>query len=144
MISLLGQSQSKYDHPFLKRKPGFMRYYTGFSAPTEKTPDKFDRFNTDFFWNSWLGDQNGVATKFYAIGHSINLMFDIPFSKKSISQRTSLLAHTKIQELLKLLEKRPMPDPKARLSSMILTGMSRPTMPQHPLLHRPSLTVMRC
>ncbi len=61
-----------------------MRFYTGISAPKDKTPDKFDRFNTDFFWNSWIGDQNGVATKFYAIGHNINMMFDIPFSKKSV------------------------------------------------------------
>jgi len=30
-----------------------------------------------------LGDRNGVATKFYAIGHGINLMFDLPFSKHS-------------------------------------------------------------
>ena len=83
-ISLTGLTQTSYDHPFQKRKPGIMRFYTGISAPKENTPDKFDRFNTDFFWNSWLGEQNGVTTKFYAIGHNINLMFDIPFSKNSI------------------------------------------------------------
>ena len=67
---------------FESRKPGIMRLYTGLSAPPPDRPDKFDRFNTDFFWNSWLGDQNGVKTKLYAIGHGINLMFDIPFDKK--------------------------------------------------------------
>jgi len=71
------------DGPFDKRKPGIMRFYTGLRAPDEDSPDKFDRFNTDFFFNSWLGDPNGVRTKPYAIGHSINLMFDIPFSKRS-------------------------------------------------------------
>lgn len=80
-IPAIGQNE-KYE-PFAKRKPGLFRHYTGLFPPTEKSPDKFDRFNTDFFWNSWIGDQNGVKTKFYAIGHSINLMFDIPFSKKS-------------------------------------------------------------
>ena len=60
-----------------------MRNYTGLSAPKENTPDKFDRFNTDFYWNSWIGDVNGTSTQFYALGHNINAMFDIPFSKKS-------------------------------------------------------------
>lgn len=77
------QTESEEENPFAKRKPGIMRFYTGLSAPTEKTPDKFDRFNTDFFYNTWLGDVNDVPTKFYALGHNINLMFDIPFSKKS-------------------------------------------------------------
>lgn len=71
------------ENPFKKRKPGIMRFYTGLHAPKEDSPDKFDRFNTDFFFNTWLGDANNVTTKFYAIGHNINLMFDIPFSKKS-------------------------------------------------------------
>lgn len=83
-ISLICSGQTDYDHPFLKRKPGIMRLYTGVSAPKERTPDKFDRFNTDFFWNSWIGETNGVTTKFYAIGHNINMMYDLPFSKKSI------------------------------------------------------------
>ncbi len=65
------------------RKPGLFRLYTGLSAPDEDSPAKFDRFNSDFFFNQWLGDNNSVATKFYAIGHNLNLMFDIPFSKKS-------------------------------------------------------------
>lgn len=69
-------------HPFVKRKPGAMRLYSGIWAPPPDRPDKFDRFNTHFFWNSWLGDLNGVKTKFYAIGHEINLMFDVPFDKK--------------------------------------------------------------
>lgn len=77
------QTEPEEENPFAKRKPGIMRFYTGLSAPTEKTPDKFDRFNTDFFYNTWLGDVNDVPTKFYALGHNINLMFDIPFSKKS-------------------------------------------------------------
>lgn len=81
-LSALSFGQSE-EHPFIKRKPGIMRLYTGLSAPKEDSPDKFDRFNTDFFYNTWLGDPNGVATKFYAIGHNINLMFDIPFSEKS-------------------------------------------------------------
>jgi len=66
-----------------RRKAGVMRYYTGLHAPKENAADKFDRFNTDFFYNDWLGDLNDVNTKFYAIGHNINLMFDIPFSQKS-------------------------------------------------------------
>lgn len=69
-------------HPFLRRRPGIMRLYTGIVAPPPDRADKFDRFNTSFFWNSWLGDVNGVKTKFYAIGHEINLMFDVPFGKK--------------------------------------------------------------
>ena len=67
---------------FEDRKPGIMRLYTGLTAPPPERPDKFDRFNTDFFWNSWLGENNGVQTKFYAIGHGIKLMFDVPFDKK--------------------------------------------------------------
>ncbi len=73
----------RQEHPFIKRKPGLMRLYTGLSAPTPDSPDKFDRFNTDFFFNTWVGDPNNVSTRFYAIGHNINMMFDIPFSKKS-------------------------------------------------------------
>jgi hypothetical protein len=69
-------------HPFQKRKPGLMRLYSGIWAPPADRPDKFDRFNTHLFWNSWIGEQNGVETKFYAIGHEINMMFDIPFDKK--------------------------------------------------------------
>lgn len=75
--------QNPYDHPFHKRRPGIFRLYTGFSAPDENYAEKFDRFNTDFFWNSWLGNTNNVETAFYALGHNINLMFDIPFSPKS-------------------------------------------------------------
>lgn len=60
-----------------------MRFYTGLLPPTEKSADKFDRFNTDFYWNSFLGNTNGVETFFYALGHNINMMFDVPFSKKS-------------------------------------------------------------
>ncbi|MBD3636272.1 MAG: hypothetical protein HUJ25_02935 [Crocinitomicaceae bacterium] len=69
-------------HPFMKRKPGLMRLYSGIWAPPPDRADKFDRFNTHFFWNSWIGDVNNVKTKFYAIGHEINLMFDVPFGKK--------------------------------------------------------------
>src|SRR5690606_30248098 len=69
-------------HPFIKRKPGLMRLYSGIWAPPPDRADKFDRFNTHVFWNSWLGDVNGVKTRFYAIGHEINLMFDVPFGKK--------------------------------------------------------------
>lgn len=76
------QDKKERPHPFKYRKPGIMRLYTGLTAPPPDRPDKFDRFNTDFFWNSYLGDVNGVKTKFYAIGHSINLMFDVPFDSK--------------------------------------------------------------
>lgn len=61
-----------------------MRLYTGLSAPDENTPERFDRFNTDFYWNSWLGNSGGTTTAFYALGHNINLMFDIPFQKRSV------------------------------------------------------------
>jgi len=76
--------QNSYDKPYngVGRKPGLMRHYT-LVQPSENSPERFDRFNTDFFFNNWLGNTNGVTTKFYAIGHGINLMFDIPFSKKS-------------------------------------------------------------
>ncbi len=83
LFSVVSYGQSESDKPIKKRKPGVMRYYTGLTAPTENSPDKFDRFNTDFFYNDWLGDLNEVGTKFYALGHNINLMFDIPFSKTS-------------------------------------------------------------
>ncbi|HIP35646.1 MAG TPA: hypothetical protein EYG85_02200 [Crocinitomix sp.] len=72
-----------YKKPFnIKRKPGIMRFYTLY-GPTETSAEKFDRLNTDFYYNSWLGDVNGVETQFYALGHNINLMWDIPFSKTS-------------------------------------------------------------
>lgn len=77
-------SEQEYGYAFKKRKPGIMRHYSGFRPYDENSPIKFDRFNTDFFYNSWLGDLNGVSTKFYAIGHNINVMWDIPFSKKSM------------------------------------------------------------
>lgn len=85
LTSFLAFSQEKdsVENPFAKRKPGIMRFYTGLHAPEVNTPDKFDRLNSDFFFNSWTGDLNNVETKFYAIGHNINLMFDIPFSQKS-------------------------------------------------------------
>lgn len=76
------KDSSERTHPFEIRKPGIFRLYSGIAAPPPDRADKFDRFNTDFFWNSWFGDVNGVKTKFYAIGHNINLMFDIPFEKK--------------------------------------------------------------
>lgn len=77
-----GQEKS-HEKPFYKkRRPGIMRFYT-LNAPTEKSAEKFDRFNTNFHFDSWLGDVNGVKTKFYSIGHGINVMFDIPFSKTS-------------------------------------------------------------
>ncbi|MBK9592315.1 MAG: hypothetical protein IPO32_12750 [Crocinitomicaceae bacterium] len=76
--------QNPYDHPFHKRRPGLFRLYTGFTAPGEDSPEKFDRLNTDFYWNSWLGETGGTTTVFYALGHNINLMFDIPFQKKSV------------------------------------------------------------
>lgn len=85
ILSFAGFAQKKdkdRPHPFEIRKPGIMRLYTGLTAPPPDRPDKFDRFNTDFFWNSWTGEQNGVETKFYAIGHAINLMFDVPFDSK--------------------------------------------------------------
>ncbi|WP_027420598.1 porin family protein [Crocinitomix catalasitica] len=71
------------DHPYLDRKPGLFRLYSGLTPYDEKKATKFDRFNTDFFYNDWLGDLGQVSTKFYSIGHNINLMFDIPFSKTS-------------------------------------------------------------
>lgn len=77
-------TQNSADKPYneVGRKPGLMRHYT-LVQPSETTPERFDRFNTDFFFNNWLGNTNGVTTKYYAIGHGINLMFDIPFSKQS-------------------------------------------------------------
>lgn len=76
-------AQESYKKPFYKkRRPGIMRFYTLYS-PTETSAEKFDRFNTDFYYNSWLGDVNGVQTKFYSIGHNVNVMYDIPFSKTS-------------------------------------------------------------
>lgn len=83
-FQLLGVAQNSVDKPYneIGRKPGLMRHYT-LMAPTETSPERFDRLNTDFFFNNWLGNTNGVSTKFYSIGHAINLMFDIPFSKTS-------------------------------------------------------------
>jgi len=82
-VSSFAQEEEPKEESFTKRKPGIMRFYTGLSAPEKESALKFDRFNTDFFFNSWIGDKGGVTTKPYAIGHSINLMFDIPFSKRS-------------------------------------------------------------
>ncbi|MFK8036704.1 MAG: hypothetical protein AB8B74_00310 [Crocinitomicaceae bacterium] len=80
----IGFTQNSYEKPYdkLDRKPGLMRHYT-LVQPSETSSERFDRLNTDFFFNNWIGNTNGVETKFYAIGHGINLMFDIPFSKKS-------------------------------------------------------------
>jgi hypothetical protein len=76
-------AQESYEKPFYnKRRPGIMRFYT-LNAPTETSAEKFDRFYSDFHYNSWLGDKNGVETKYYSIGHGLSLMFDIPFSKTS-------------------------------------------------------------
>lgn len=66
-----------------KRKPGLMRYFTGFRAPDKETPDKFDRLNTNITYNDWLGDRNNVKTQLYSIGADANLMFDVPFGKNS-------------------------------------------------------------
>jgi len=75
--------EDSHEKPYYKkRRPGIMRFYT-LNAPTETSAEKFDRFNTNFHYDSWLGDVNSVKTKFYSIGHGINLMFDIPFSKTS-------------------------------------------------------------
>jgi hypothetical protein len=84
VIGLGTFAQNSVDKPYneVGRKPGLMRHYT-LVQPSETSPERFDRFNTDFFFNNWLGNTNGVATKFYAIGHGINLMFDVPFSKYS-------------------------------------------------------------
>ncbi len=83
LVSPFVNGQNSYEKPFhIKRKPGIMRFYT-LKAPTETSAEKFDRVYTDFFYNSWLGDMNGVTTKPYAIGHSINIMYDLPFSKTS-------------------------------------------------------------
>ena len=83
VLTLGAKAQESYKKPFnIKRKPGIMRFYT-LKTPTEDTAEKFDRFYSDFFYNSWLGDANGVETKFYSIGHGLNVMYDIPFSKKS-------------------------------------------------------------
>lgn len=82
ILAQTSESRKERWRSFEWRKPGILRTYTGLTAPPPERPDKFDRFNTDFFWNSWLGDVNGVKTKFYAIGHGINLMFDVPFDKK--------------------------------------------------------------
>ena len=82
LTNVIAQDKSP-DKPFYKkRRPGIMRFYT-LNTPTETSAEKFDRFNTNFHFDSWLGDMNGVKTKFYSIGHGINLMFDIPFSKTS-------------------------------------------------------------
>jgi hypothetical protein len=84
VVTLSLSAQNSVDKPYneVGRKPGLMRHYT-LVQPSETSPERFDRFNTDFFFNNWLGNTNGVTTKFYAIGHGINLMFDIPFSKQS-------------------------------------------------------------
>ncbi|MGV6860899.1 MAG: hypothetical protein ACWA41_03955 [Putridiphycobacter sp.] len=83
-VTFFGLCQEEsYEKPFnIKRKPGIMRFYTLY-APTETSAEKFDRLNTDFYYNSWLGDINGVQTQFYSLGHNINAMWDVPFSKKS-------------------------------------------------------------
>lgn len=67
----------------MKRKPGLMRYFTGFRAPDKETPEKFDRLNTNITYNDWLGDRNNVKTQLYSLGVDASLMFDVPFSKKS-------------------------------------------------------------
>lgn len=86
IVILAGNSfaqEESYEKPFYKkRRPGIMRFYT-LNAPTETSAEKFDRLNTNVHYDSWLGDVNGVKTKLYSIGHGINLMFDIPFSKTS-------------------------------------------------------------
>ena len=82
--AVFSQGDNDYGEVFKKRKPGIMRHYSGFKPYDEDTPIKFDRFNTDFYWNSWIGETNDVKTKFYAIGHNINLMWDIPFGKSPV------------------------------------------------------------
>jgi len=75
--------EESHEKPFYKkRRPGIMRFYT-LNAPTETSAEKFDRFNTNFHYDSWIGDINSVKTKFYSIGHGIHIMYDIPFSKTS-------------------------------------------------------------
>ena len=82
-LSVSAQGVADYGDAFMKRKPGIMRHYSGFKPYDENSAVKFDRLNTDFYFNSWLGETNNVKTKFYAIGHNINLMWDLPFGQNS-------------------------------------------------------------
>ncbi len=86
-LSLYSLSQEKkkreYGDGFEYRRPGIFRLYTGLVAPDENSAPKFDRLNTAVFWNSWMGETNNTKTAFYAIGHDLNLMFDLPFGKRS-------------------------------------------------------------
>ena len=86
-VHTFSQEEEKKDRDFREdfrdRKPGIFRLYTGLTAPDEESAPKFDRFNSAVFWNSWIGETNNTKTRFYAIGHDLNLMFDVPFGKRA-------------------------------------------------------------
>ena len=65
--------------------PGFMWRFTGFEPRYGKEGEKYDRFIIDICYNDWVGNKNGTSTNWYSIGYNMNLMFDVPFNRKSTS-----------------------------------------------------------
>lgn len=63
--------------------PGVLWRFTGMTPRVGKNGAKYDRLVFDLYYNTWLGENNSVKTKWYSLGFNANFMFDIPFNRKS-------------------------------------------------------------
>jgi len=57
--------------------------FHGMKAREEDNGAKRDRVILDLHYNDWVGDRQDVNTGWRSIGYNWNLMYDMPFNKKS-------------------------------------------------------------
>jgi hypothetical protein len=67
-----------------KYKPGIFWHFTGLHAPKDTFIHKYDRIHASVIYCDYIGDRNGVKSKWYSIGFNVGALWDQPFGKSPV------------------------------------------------------------
>lgn len=82
--NLSAQKEDEYPKMPSRYKPGIFWHFTGLHAPKDTFIHKYDRIHATIFYNDYIGDRNGVKSKWYSIGFNIGALWDQPFGKSPV------------------------------------------------------------
>lgn len=77
------KEEGKYKVPSTY-KPGIFWHFTGLHAPEDTLIHKYDRIHFSILYCDFIGNKNGVKTKWHSIGFNVGAMWDQPFGKSGV------------------------------------------------------------
>lgn len=78
------QKTEEKDNIPSKYKPGIFWHFTGLHAPKDTFIHKYDRIHASVLYDVFIGNVDGVKSKWYSIGFNIGALWDQPFGKSPV------------------------------------------------------------